>query len=323
MKKQIIFFLKLIISGVVLTILFYKIPLKEIINSLGSANYLLIIISFFIYLICNFLSAFETGYLTRVQGIIISTLQILKIHIVSMFYNLFLPGMISGGAVKWFKFSKHGRRSDAAAVVVFNRVLEILMLIFTGIFYSFPILTTKGEIKLIIVWSVIFLIIMSSYFLLLNSRSLSFFQEKILSIPVSQLIKNSIVKFLGSMQKFRKLTIKDSSRIFSLLFFYHSLGITSAYLLALSLKINITFFDIAWIRATISILTMLPVSFAGLGIREGSLIFLLGNYGVKADDAIAYSFLLFFNMALVSLSGGLIELSGFLLKKKVETNYET
>ncbi|HES59635.1 MAG TPA: hypothetical protein ENO18_04305 [Caldithrix sp.] len=69
-------------------------------------------------------------------------------------------------------------------------------------------------------------------------------------------------------------------------------------------------------RAAINIITMLPVSFAGLGVREGSLIFLLGNYGINPDTAFAYSLLLFFNMTLVSLFGGLIEFFDFLSGKR-------
>jgi len=60
---------------------------------------------------------------------------------------------------------------------------------------------------------------------------------------------------------------------------------------------------------------MFPVSFAGLGIREGSLIFILGIYKIPPGEAIAYSFLLFSLTILMSISGGLIELSDFLSVK--------
>jgi hypothetical protein len=317
MKKKIILALKIIFSAAILTFILYKIPVKEIAGSVASADFLLIVISFFIYLICNYLSAFETSYLTNVQGMFISTFRILKIHLASMFYNLFLPGLISGGVIKWYKFSKYGSKSDAAAVVAFNRFLEILMLIFTGIIYSLPVLKEGDQKHLIIIWIFLLVLIFAGYFLLLNQKFLNFSEKVILLSPFPKLIKNAVIKIFNSTKRFRELSFKENLQIFGLLFLYHSLGIVSAYLLALSLNIQITLFDIAWIRAAVNIITMLPISFAGLGVREGSIIFLLGNYGIKPDTAMAYSLLMFFNMTLVSLSGGVIEFTNFLKGKRV------
>jgi uncharacterized membrane protein YbhN (UPF0104 family) len=102
-----------------------------------------------------------------------------------------------------------------------------------------------------------------------------------------------------------------------LLFVYHTLGIAAVYLLALSLNLDITFFDIAWIRAAVNILTMLPFSFAGLGIREVSIVFFLGEFGIKADAAMAFSLLIFLNLTFLSLLGGVIEFLDFISKKKI------
>ena len=233
-----------------------------------------------------------------------------------MFYSLFLPGILSGAGVKWYKFSSYGSKSDAAAVVVFNRFLEILMLLFTGIIFSLPVFMTKEQDRLVTILLFFLLAVIASYFLMLNSNALTFFERKILLVPSPAIIKKITSKFFSSMRKYQNLTLKDNIQILGLLFLYHSLGITAAYLLALSLRIDISFFDIAWIRSVITILAMLPISFAGLGIREGSLVFLLSNYGIQPGDALAYSFLLFFNMVLVALSGGFIEFSDFLFRRE-------
>lgn len=320
MKNKIIIGFKIIFSCALLIFILYKIPLKEIADSLASADFLLIVVGFFIYLICNYLSAFETSYLTNVQGIFISSFRILKIHLASMFYNLFLPGLISGGVIKWYKFSKYGSKHGAAAVIAINRLLETLMLIFTGIIFSLPVLIERERELLIYIWIFLLALILAVYILLLSHGFLNFSEKLILKFPFPQLFKNAITKLFNSAKQFRKLRIKENIQIFSLLFFYHSLGITTAYLLALSLNIEITFFDIAWIRAAVNIITMLPISFAGLGVREGSLIFLLGNYGVKPDTAIAYSMLLFFNMITVSLLGSLMEFFDFLSGKRATTD---
>jgi uncharacterized protein (TIRG00374 family) len=316
MKKYIILLLKFILSAAILVFLFNKIPLMEIGNSLQSAELHLIVIGLIITGFFIYLSAFETGYLTQVQGIIISTLQIVKIHLVTNFYGLFLPGAISGGAVKWYKLTKFSGKSDAAAVVVFNRFLEIFMLVFTGIIFSLPVLINIGETQLIIIWLIILSVLITSYYLILNAKALRFFERIVLSFPINEFIKRYVLRFFTSMHRFRNLTLKDNLEILVLLFSYHSLAIIIYYLFAISLNINISFFDIAWIRSVIGILTLVPISFAGLGVREGSLVYLFNSYGIPPHSAMAFSFLLFFKTIFMSISGGVIELHDFLSKKK-------
>ena len=317
MKKKLAVTLKILFSLALLVYLLYKVPFKEILTAISSANFVFIAASVILYFVYIALSAFETSYLTRVQGMFITTLEILKIQLASMFYNLFLPGLISGGAVKWYKFLKYGSKADAAAVVVFNRLLETLMLIFTGIVFALPVILKSENRAIIGVVLLLLILVLGIYVVFLNQKFLSMFERVILKIPLPQVIKSGITKIFESMHKFRKLNARDNIEILSLLFFYHSITLLGSYLLILSLKIDISFYDLAWIRTIVSVLIMLPISFSGLGVREGSLIFLLGNYGVKSELAMAYSLLLFFNMILASLTGGIVEFVNFVSGKKI------
>ena len=77
---------------------------------------------------------------------------------------------------------------------------------------------------------------------------------------------------------------------------------------ARSLDIELCFVHIGWIRSVVAVLMMRPISFAGLGLREGSLVLLLPPYGVAESDAVALSLLLFANNVAIKLLGGLVEL---------------
>lgn len=61
---------------------------------------------------------------------------------------------------------------------------------------------------------------------------------------------------------------------------------------------------------------MLPISFAGLGVREGTLVFLLQPYGVSATDAVALFFLFFARALLVAGIGGLFEAKNIFLPSR-------
>ena len=119
---------------------------------------------------------------------------------------------------------------------------------------------------------------------------------------------DKIVRFIEAMQQFRNLSLKNHFEIFGLLILYHGIGILSFYCFAKSLNINISIWAIGWIRSAMSLAIILPLSFAGLGVREATLVILLGYYGVLPSDSMALSFLFFLRNILSSLVGGLFEL---------------
>jgi glycosyltransferase 2 family protein len=80
--------------------------------------------------------------------------------------------------------------------------------------------------------------------------------------------------------------------------------------LALSLDSAIGF-DYYWILVPmVSVLTLLPVSVNGMGVREGATVMLLGPLGVTSTAAVTLSFLWFLVFICASLLGGLAYLSG-------------
>ena len=319
-KKHFSLALKIIISAIVLAYLFSIIPFSSILSSILSADIFLLLVGIIISSPISYLSAFETQYLTKIQGMTLSVFEILKIHLATSFYGLFLPGTLSGGAVKWYKFSKHSNKSSAAAVIVLNRFLEVLMIIIMGILFSLPILYEAKNQKLLILLVIIFSIMILLYFALLKKSVLILIGKIFHKLPFPYSIKEKIEKFLKAMGQFQNLRLKDHLEIFGLLFLYHGLGLVSFYFFAHSLNINVSIWVIGWVRSATAIAIMLPFSFAGLGIREGTLVFLLGQYGVMPNDSIALSFIFFFRNILSSLFGGLFEFKNFTFSnKKKET----
>jgi len=324
MNKHLVLTLKIILSLIILIYLFTIIPIQKIWISIQSAEIIFILLGIILATPISYLSALETQYLTKIQGMSLSVFEILKIHLATNFYGLFLPGTLSGGAVKWFKLSKYGKKSSAAAVIVFNRFLEILIIILIGIFFSFPSLYALNNQKLVIVWALIFLIMILLYYLLLHKSALNFIEKIIFHLPLLPKafgLKEKIRKFIEAMHQFQNLSLRNHFEIIGLTLLYHGIGVLSFYCFARSLNIDVSIWVIGWVRSAMAIAIMLPLSFAGLGIREGTLVFLLGQYGVMPNDSMALSFLFLFRAILTALVGGLFEFRDFVFsKKKKETN---
>lgn len=311
--------LKIIFSIIILGYLFSIIPIQKIWLAIQSADIILILIGILLATPISYLSAFETQYLTKIQGMSISVFEILKIHLATNFYGIFLPGTLSGGAIKWYKFSKHGNKSSAAAVVVFNRFLEVLIIVLIGIIFSFQAFHVLDNKTFTLVLGIIFLFMILIYFLLLNKPVLISIEKILIHLPLLPNIfgiKEKIGKFIEAMHQFQNLTLRNHFEIIGLLLLYHGIGIISFYFFAKSLNIDISIWVIGWVRSAMSLVIMLPFSFVGLGIREGTLVFLLGQYGVPYSDSMALSFLLFFRIIIASLVGGLFEFKNFAFSSK-------
>jgi glycosyltransferase 2 family protein len=317
MKKKLLLVLKIVISGLLLAYLFTIIPFSEVVSSIKSANIFLVLTGIMLAVPISYLSALETQYLTRIQGMNLSVFEILKIHLITSFYGLFLPGTLTGGAVKWYKLSKFGNKSSAAAVVVFHRFLEVLVIILIGIFFSIPALYNADNKTFILVLSGIFLVLIAVYFLFLNKKFILFIKKLLLGLPLPIFFKEKMGNFSDAMSQFSNMNFKDHLEIIGLLFLYHGLGVLSFYCFAISLNIELSIWIIGWIRSAMSIAIMLPFSFAGLGIREGSLVFLFSQYGVLPEVSLALSLLFFSRNLLTSLAGGLFEFKEFIFSKKL------
>ena len=80
------------------------------------------------------------------------------------------------------------------------------------------------------------------------------------------------------------------------------------FLLLKSIGIDISIVTIAWIRSLVVLVTMIPISISGMGLREASFIVFLSSFGVSDSSAFAYSVLVFAVTRIVpGLLGGLFE----------------
>lgn len=88
------------------------------------------------------------------------------------------------------------------------------------------------------------------------------------------------------------------------------LPVAAIWVLARGLNIPLAALDIALITFISTLAATIPISFAGWGIREGALVYLLGLYGVSSDAAFAVSVLYGIALTLSAAPGALVLLRG-------------
>jgi len=73
----------------------------------------------------------------------------------------------------------------------------------------------------------------------------------------------------------------------------YGLYFAMCYLLLLAIGIRVPFLTTCFIMGCMSLAMLLPISIAGFGPREATLVFLLGNQGVSAEAAVSFALLQF------------------------------
>jgi uncharacterized membrane protein YbhN (UPF0104 family) len=79
------------------------------------------------------------------------------------------------------------------------------------------------------------------------------------------------------------------------------------YIVARDVGIIVTCFDWCWILGAVSIALLLPITIAGIGVRESAYVGLLSLLGVSIEKAVAVSFLVFGISVLGGLVGAMVE----------------
>ncbi len=86
----------------------------------------------------------------------------------------------------------------------------------------------------------------------------------------------------------------------------HLLTIVSAWVIARVLVIDVSLLDCLIVIPPVVLISMLPVSIAGWGIREGAMIVGFGLVGMAPSDALAISICLGLASVIIGLPGGLL-----------------
>lgn len=90
-----------------------------------------------------------------------------------------------------------------------------------------------------------------------------------------------------------------------------SVGVQAAYVaawaaLAAGLRLPVGWGEMLVFVPLVSLAAMVPVTVAGIGVREGAWALLLAPWGVPAADAVAFSLLYFLAFCLIGAAGGLV-----------------
>jgi len=91
---------------------------------------------------------------------------------------------------------------------------------------------------------------------------------------------------------------------------FHVLQVCSLILLGMAVSMHVDWRYYFIFHPLVTVLSALPLTLAGLGIREGGYLWFLHRQGVSDETAVAFALLWFVVLTVSSLTGGLVYLIG-------------
>tara|TARA_R110002167_G_scaffold307601_7_gene512253 strand:+ start:711 stop:1589 length:879 start_codon:yes stop_codon:yes gene_type:complete len=130
MHKQLVTALKIAISAALIYFIFTKIDLEQVVATLQKtrSDFLLPAVLFFV--VSKILSAFRLNLYFKQLEVYLTQMANLRLYLLGMFYNLFLPGGIGGDAYKGYLIKKHFevKTKKVVAVLLLDRLSGLLLL---------------------------------------------------------------------------------------------------------------------------------------------------------------------------------------------------
>lgn len=222
----------------------------------------------------------------------------LGFYFVGMFFNLFLPTGIGGDVFKIHFLSRGiGRKLAATLTVLGDRFFGLVTMVMIGAFIILiqpDLLSKPFDDALMITGGALFmgLLSMPAIYNWLKRTNLS----------ILDAIPNSVTQ----LQKPKALC-----PILGLSFALQAMGMGAVALLGEGMDIHVPLAFYFAILPIVNIMTMLPVTFSGIGIREGAMVYFLGLKGIAPEPALALGLLVFSTQVAVSLVGGVAYALGF------------
>ena len=304
MKKILSFILKLLFSSALLYFFLSKVDMHSVFNIIKQARIDLFVLSLFVYLSIIFVAA-KRWSLFLPEGM--KYLKLLSLYFIGAFFNTLIPGLVSGDAVKAFYLYKHtgkGTGGTSIASVFMDRYMGLVAMVGIG-FIAF--LIGFSHIKgTQMVW-------------LIPAFAGAFSLGSLVLWKINWGRIKALSTFYAPLMEYKK----EKTVIYKGLllgFAIQSIFIAVVYMLSLSIGLDVKIFYYLMFVPIISVATSIPISFAGLGVREAGFVILFGIVGVAKEAAITLSLLVFIVMTFVSLLGGIEYLRVGKPPKEIQTN---
>ena len=314
-NKRYSFLLKALVSIALMTLLIWKIDLGRIITAFSGLDVAWFSLATFFFFLQQIIVAYCWKIVLDAQVSQVSLLKVTQVHFIGIFFGVLLPTSIGMDIVRAFSLSRHmTKKVDAMSSLFFVRVVGYFVFFFLALMFAMYVAIRSGNF----VFAGIILG-MAALFVLLVWISLHPVFHKWIEKVLDKL---KLWRFSSKLGEFRSSTIALLNektvfiKVVAYSIFFQVFGIYIVYLVGRSVGIELGLVYYFIYVPVIMAITILPLSLAGIGLREGAFVFFFAPLGVPEAKSLTLSLLLFSQMLILAVIGGGIYLFSDVITSK-------
>ncbi len=289
-RKQLLNFLKIAVSIGLLIFIFSTIDFWAFLQVIREANPWWLLAAFVMMMVGVVIRAWRWRILLDAIGVIVPLGELTAIYFIGFLFNNLLPSGLGGDAMRMVELNRHSERgSDAVTSVLVDRFLGLSALQAIALVV---LLIDWGSIPPAVAYFTVAIFVggLVGGLLLINRRLYLALQQRWgLFRRITQV--KMICNLFESFQRY-PLPALGRSYLVSLLFNISLIAMN--VFIGLALGAEATLVQYAVFVPITSLVLVIPISFAGLGVREGAYRQLFGQVGVPPEIAVAMSLMVYF-----------------------------
>ncbi len=283
--------LRLLVSIGIVVYILVDVDTADLVRTLSAVRIDLVAWSVALYLVGQMLSAYKWRLVGRSVGFAQPFTEYARFYFIGMFFNLFAPSTIGGDVVRALYLGGGRRPGLAVNSVLFDRVsgLALLMALGAGALIAFP--------EYGLPWPLTAGIVGGGGLIVLGWWMCP---RLVRWLPERNRVRQQVEDDLAPFWRDRRLLARVS--VVSVLF--HLTQVLVQYIIVLAAGARAPFSYCLIYHPVISVMTALPVSVAGLGVREGGYLYFLTHIDIDDSIAVTVGVLWFAVTVLAGLVGG-------------------
>ena len=296
--------LKFVVTLALYALVFYWTDASAIAAELGRAQIEPILLGVLLYMAGQAVSSWKWQILLAPVRLEVPYLKVLAFYFTGMFFNLFLPTIVGGDAVKALLLARATGAPARATMSVFmerNVGLCALLIVAIAAAELAPPVELFGMSLRLLTW-----VLAAGYaaanVVLMSPLVYRFADRVIAATPLARL-RHRADSLYQAIVPYRSAPARILATV-GLSFIFQAIVIAVVFLNAQALALDVPLAAVAVFVPLVSLAGMVPVSVNGLGVREALYILLFGRIGVPVETAVSLALLYLAVTFLASLPGG-------------------
>ncbi len=316
-RKRLLDLAKVVVSLILIVLLLREIGWRETLTKLLQAHPGYLLAALVVALLGVVVRAYRWQVLLSALEVEVPLGHLTALYFIGFLFTNVLPTGFGGDPVRMYELSRCTHRAaESAGTVLADRFFGLIVL------QAMAVVALPFSYRLVEPWMIAFTMLLFvgslvSVWLLLNRRLWQSLGERLKPLASlgrgqgSALGKGKAAGIVTGLKRLYESLCGYSApavgKTLGVSLVFNILLITMNYLIGLSLGAPVPLWYYFLFVPITSIVTLLPVSFAGLGVREGAYVFLFTQAGMHRETALSLSLLVYvISIFTPGLIGGVI-----------------